>query len=103
MKDKSINGNIFIIQDNDSIRCGFYCIAFKEYMLTAKNLLDYSNIFTPNKYKKNDKIIYKYSKDKYVKYLIQIIKKIDEIRNHLLKEIKYNNLITGKYKKTCKY
>ena len=39
-------------------------------MLTAKTLLDYFNIFSFNKYEKNDKIIYKYSKDKYVKCLI---------------------------------
>ena len=30
---------IFRIQDNDSIMCGFYCIAFTEYMLAGKNLL----------------------------------------------------------------
>ena len=29
-------------------------------MLAEKNLLDYSNLFSPNNYKKNDKIIYKY-------------------------------------------
>ena len=52
-------------QDDDSIICGFYCIAFMEYMIPGKILLDYTNLFSPNKYKKNDKIIYKYLKDKY--------------------------------------
>ena len=45
--------------------CRFYCIAFTEYMLAGKTLLDYTNLFSPNDYKKNDKIIYKYFKDKY--------------------------------------
>ena len=45
--------------------CGFYCIAFIEYMLAGKTLLDYTNLFSPNDYKRNDKIIYKYFKDKY--------------------------------------
>ena len=45
--------------------CGFYFIAFVEYMLSGKNLLDYTNLFSPNDYKKNDKIICKYFKDKY--------------------------------------
>ena len=45
--------------------CGFYCIAFIEYMVAGKSLLDYTNLFSPNDYKKNDKIIYKYFKDKY--------------------------------------
>ena len=35
------------------------------YMLAGKTLLDYSNLFSLNDYKKNDKIIYKYFKDKY--------------------------------------
>ena len=37
-----------------------------EYMLTGKTLLDYTNLFSPNDYKNNDKKIYKYFKDKYV-------------------------------------
>ena len=45
--------------------CGFYCITFKEYVLAEKNLLDYTNLFSPNDYEKNDKVIYKYFKDKY--------------------------------------
>ena len=38
--------------------CGFYCIAFIEYMLSEKTLLDYTNLFSPNEHKKNDIIIY---------------------------------------------
>ena len=47
------------------LRVNFYCIAFIAYMLGGKNLLDYTNLFSPNDYKKNDKIIYKDFKDKY--------------------------------------
>ena len=67
IRDKSIIHNIFRIQDIESIMCGFYSIAFIEYMLAAKTLLDYTNTFSPNYHKKNDKIIYTYFKDKYVK------------------------------------
>ena len=67
MKDKSIAYNTFRTQDHDSIMRGFYCIAFTEYMLAGKTLLDYTNLLSPNDYKKNDKIMYKYLKDKYVK------------------------------------
>ena len=55
----------FIIKNNESIMCGFYCISFIEYLLSGKILLDCTNLFSPNDYKKNDKIIYKYFKDKY--------------------------------------
>ena len=67
IKGKSIPHNIFRIQDNDFIMCGFYCTAFIKYMLAGKTLSDYTNIFSPNNYKKNGKITYKYFKDKYVK------------------------------------
>ena len=55
------------MQYNESIMCGFYCIAFTEYMIAGKALLDYTNLFSPNDYKKNEKIIYKYFKNKYGK------------------------------------
>ena len=65
ISDKSITHNMFRIQDNESIMCGFYCIPFIEYMLPGNTLLDYAYLFSPNGYKKNEKIIYKYFKDKY--------------------------------------
>ena len=68
------------MQDDDSIICGFYCIAFIKYMLAGKTLLDYINLFSPNDYKKNDKIIYKYFNSDLR------LTKIDETRNYL-KEI----------------
>ena len=36
-------------------------------MLAAKTLLGYTNLFSPNNYKQNYKITYKYFKDKYGK------------------------------------
>ena len=67
IKDKSMTHNIFGIQSDDSIMCWFSCIAFIEYMIAGKAFLDYTNLFSPNDWKKNDKIIYKYLKDKYGK------------------------------------
>ena len=57
IRDKSITPNIFRIQGNESIMCGFYCIAFIEYTLSGKTLLDYTNLFSPNNCKKNSKTI----------------------------------------------
>ena len=53
------------MQDNESIMCGFYFIAFAEYMLAGNTFLDYTNLFSPNDYKKKDKIVHNYFKDKY--------------------------------------
>ena len=55
IRDKSIIHNIFRIQDNESIMFGFYCIAFIEYVLARKTLLDYTNFVSLNGYKKNEK------------------------------------------------
>ena len=52
IRDKSITHNKFRIQGNESIMRGFYCIAFIEYMLPGKTLLDCTNLFSPNDYKK---------------------------------------------------
>ena len=46
---------------------GFYCITFMAYKLAGKTLLGYTNLFLPNGYEKNDKIICKYFKGKYGK------------------------------------
>ena len=67
--------------------CGFYCVAFKEYMIAVKILLDYTNLFSPSDYQKNEKIIYKYFKEKYgKKNLVSLdftLKNLDETRNCL--------------------
>ena len=52
--------------------CGIYCIAFIEYMIAGKTLLDYTNLFSSNYYKKNGMLIYKYFKDKYDKNDVSI-------------------------------
>ena len=49
--------NIFRIQAYDSIMCGYFCIEFINYMLKGKTLLDYTNLFSPNNFKKNHRII----------------------------------------------
>ena len=52
--------NIYRIQAYDSIMCGYFCIGFIDFMLKGKSLLEYTNLFSPNDYEKNDKIILKY-------------------------------------------
>ena len=52
--NNNIEINIFRIQPYDSIMCGYFCIEFINYMLKGKTLLDYTNLFLPNDFKKND-------------------------------------------------
>ena len=59
--NENIITNIHRIQAYDSTICGYLCIGFIDFMLKGKSLLDYTNLFFPNEYEKNDKIIVKYS------------------------------------------
>ena len=44
--------NIYRIQGFESIMCGYFCIGFIHFMLKGKNLLDFTNLFSPNEYEK---------------------------------------------------
>ena len=37
--------------------CGYFCREFINYMLKGKTLLDYTNLFSLNEFKKNDRVI----------------------------------------------
>ena len=52
-----IKSNIFRIQAYNSIMCGYFCIEFINYMLKGMTLLNYTNLFSRNDFKKNDRII----------------------------------------------
>ena len=37
--------------------CGYYCTGFIDFMLKGKSILEDTNSFSPNEYKKNEEII----------------------------------------------
>ena len=55
--NKNIKTNIFRLQAQDSIMCGYFCIGFIDFMFGGENLTDYTSLFSPYDFKKNDKII----------------------------------------------
>ena len=57
---KNIKTNTFRIQAYDSIMCGYFCIGFIDFMLAGKTLTEFTNLFSPNNFKKNDDIILNY-------------------------------------------
>ena len=57
INNKKIKASIFRIQAYDSIMCGYFCIEFINYMLKGSTLLDYTNLFSPNEFKRNDRVI----------------------------------------------
>ena len=58
--NKNIIRSIYTIQTEDSLMCEYFCIRFIDFMLKGKSLLEYTNLFSRNEYKMNDKIILKY-------------------------------------------
>ena len=50
--NRNIISNIYRIQNYDSITCGYFCIGFIDYMFKGKSLTDYTNLFSPNNFKK---------------------------------------------------
>ena len=61
--NKNIKANIYRVQANDSGMCGYFCIGFIDFMLVEKTLTDYTVLFSPKDFNKNDQIILSYFKD----------------------------------------
>ena len=49
---KNKEANIFLVQENNSIMCRYFCIGFIAFMLADKKLTDYTNLFSPHDFKK---------------------------------------------------
>ena len=56
--NKNIKTNIFRVQANNLVMCGYFCIG-----LAGKKLIDFTNLFSLYDFKKNDSIILAYFKD----------------------------------------
>ena len=59
-ENKNIITDSYRMQAENSIMCGYFCTGFIDFILKGKSLIDYKNLFSPNQYRKNDKIILKY-------------------------------------------
>ena len=63
--NKNIKANIFRVQSNNSIMCGYFCIGFICFMPGDKTLTDFMSMFFPYDFEKNDNIILSYVKDEW--------------------------------------
>ena len=50
IKNRSIKTNTFRIQEYNSIKCGYFCIGFIDFMIAGKTLTDFTNLFSPNNF-----------------------------------------------------
>ena len=60
ISNRNLISNIYRIQNHDSVMSGYFCIGFIDCMFKGKSLTDYTNLFSPNNFKKNDDIILNY-------------------------------------------
>ena len=49
--------NVFRIQVQNSVMCGYFCIGIIDFMLKNKSLTDFTSPFSSNDFLKNDNII----------------------------------------------
>ena len=57
--NKNVTTIIFRMQAYNSVMCGYFSTRFIGFMLKGKSLLEYGNLFWPNKYERNNFIIRK--------------------------------------------
>ena len=62
-QNKNIKANIFKVLANDLVMCGYFWIGFIEFMSASKKLTDYTKLFSPYDFKKNNNIILAYFKN----------------------------------------
>ena len=60
---KNTKANIFRVQANNSVMSGYVCIGFIDFMLAGKKLTDFTDLFSPHDFDKNDNTILSYFKD----------------------------------------
>ena len=58
--NKNIITNFYRIQACDLVICEYFWIGFIDFMLNGRSSLGCNNLFSPNEYKKNDRIMVKY-------------------------------------------
>ena len=61
--NRNIKANIFQVQANNSVMCGYFSIGFIDFMLVDKKLTDCTSLFSPHDFKKNNDIILSYFQD----------------------------------------
>ena len=60
INNQKTKAKISRIKGYDSVMCGYFCIEFIDFLLQGKSLTDFTNLFSPNHFKKNDDVTLNY-------------------------------------------
>ena len=63
--NKNIIANISRVQASNSVMCGYFSKGFIDFMLAGKKLIDFTIMFSPYDFDKNDQVISNYFKDEW--------------------------------------
>ena len=59
---KKLKDLLNIKTSKQTIMCGYFCIGYIDFMFAGKSLIDFTSLFSPYDFKKNDKVILAYFK-----------------------------------------
>ena len=87
------------MQKNNSVICGYLCIAFIDFMLAGKKLTDYTNLFSPYDFKKSNSVgaIDRTDLSEQAKFQLDKIGKIDNYFIEVINQIKSCSQKLSKY------
>ena len=63
IENKNIKANIFRVQGNNLLACGYFCIGFIDFMQAGKKLSDFTTFLSLYDFDKNDYKILSYFSD----------------------------------------
>ena len=96
---KNTEPNIFRVQANNSVMCGYFFIGFIDFILAGKKLTDFMNLFSPHDFEKND-VMNEIDRTNLTDQKKFRLNEISKIEKHFYKEI---NQRTSCSKKLSKY
>ena len=68
IEHKNIKTNLFRVQLNSSVMCGYCCIGLVGFMLLGKTLIDYTSLFSFYNFEKIDNIILSYFNNEWMQF-----------------------------------
>ena len=99
INNENIIANIFRLQAYDRVTCGYFRIGFIKFMLNGNNLTDFTNLFSPNDFKKSDRTILNYFLTNLLNNQQFRLNKINEIGKYFIADIKERKLMSKRLSK----
>ena len=101
IEGSAITPNIYRLQAYDVVMYGDFYIGFIDFMRKGKSLTDFTNLFSPNNFKKDDDIITSYLKSGRTNMYPNLndqqqyrLDKTNEVKNYFIAEIRERELMS---------